>query len=382
MIKNLGKLLFVYFATIFSLFASSAAENNSVKAEKELTQLKSDISSLQKKLNLKQKRQSKTIIQLRDSEKKIATTAKMLRATKNQIQKKEKKINQLNKQKIKLRSNKQKQKAALSAQIRSAFLNGQQEYGKLILNQEDPEAVSRMLTYYDYINKSRTKKIISLRKTINALNHVNQAIKTEIRKLQILKQTILSENTHYKKLTKQRKNLVNQLNREITAATSHLAELKTNAKALQKLIDSVQFVINNNEFMQSLDGLSPKNGKMQWPAKGKTIQPYGSQLASGVKSNGIVIKSPEGNPVSAIHHGRVVYADWLRGFGLLLIIDHGRGYMSLYGYNQSLYKAVGDWVESGEYIATIGKSGGKQLAALYFELRHNGKPLNPKKWFN
>ena len=138
--------------------------------------------------------------------------------------------------------------------------------------------------------------------------------------------------------------------------------------------------IEQMDFSQPLEGLKSIKGRLIWPTKGKTLRSYGSRY-NGQRSSGILISGKEGNEINAIHHGRVVYADWLRGFGLLLIIDHGKGYMSLYGYNQALYKEVGDWVEADEAIATLGQSGGQNQPALYFELRHQGKPINPKRWF-
>ena len=135
------------------------------------------------------------------------------------------------------------------------------------------------------------------------------------------------------------------------------------------------------DFTQPLEGLKKLKGRLSWPSRGKQIRRYGS-LNQGQRSTGVLIAGTEGNDINSIHHGRVVYSDWLRGFGLLLIIDHGKGYMSLYGYNQALYKDVGDWVEANETIATLGQSGGQKQPALYFELRHQGKPVNPRRWFN
>ena len=122
-------------------------------------------------------------------------------------------------------------------------------------------------------------------------------------------------------------------------------------------------------------------GKLKWPSRGRLANRYGSRRKEGkLKWQGVMIKAPEGTEVTAISHGRIAFSDWLRGFGLLTIIDHGDGYMSLYGGNQSLYKEVGDWVEAGDVIASVGNSGGHRETALYFEIRHNGKPTNPLKW--
>jgi septal ring factor EnvC (AmiA/AmiB activator) len=175
--------------------------------------------------------------------------------------------------------------------------------------------------------------------------------------------------------------IVEQLTKEINTDNKKLEDLEISQKELEQLIESVQETLANIDFSQPLEGIKHLKGKLKWPTKGKHIQKYGSRLTGGLRSNGVIIKADEGSAVKAIHYGRVVYADWLRGFGLMLIIDHGKGYMSLYGYNQALYKQVGDWVEVDETIAIVGQSGGRKESALYFELRSKGKPFNPKRWF-
>ncbi len=381
MIKHLSNILLLLFVSLVFAVSYATASNEKDKAKTELSQLKTKISSLQKKLKSKRKQQSRAIKQLKRAEKQIATAAKILRTTRVQLNKKEKQLKKLNKQQKNLEKNKIAQKKSLAEQIRSAFVSGRQEYLKMLLNQEDPEALGRMLVYYDYVNKARTEKVERLQRTLRKLENIDEEIQKEIQKLKILKQSKLAETTRLTKLKTKRKRLVNKLALEIKSQASRLLELKNNAKELQQLIDSVREVINNIDFSQPLDGLKSRKGKMKWPARGKTVQKYGSRLAQGLKSNGVIIHSAEGKSVTAVHYGRVVYADWLRGFGLLVIIDHGKGYMSLYGYNQALYKQVGDWVESGESIATVGQSGGRRQPGLYFELRHKGKPFNPKRWF-
>ncbi len=362
---------------------ASLAENNeqAEQAKQELIELKKDIQSLQKSLKGKRRAQSKAVTQLRNAEKQIATTSKILRATERQLRKKESELKRLRKQQKNLDKNKQEQKKALASQIKSAFVSGKQEYFKMLLNQEDPEALGRMLVYYNYMNKARTEKVAKLQETLIELENIDKKIQDEILKLNILKQSKQQESKRLQNLKSKRQKLVNALSKEIEQKSEQLTELQINAQELQELIDSVREAIESIDFTQPLEGLKSLKGKLSWPAAGKRIRSYGSRLAEGLRSKGILISAQEGKPVSAIHYGRVVYADWLRGFGLLLILDHGKGYMSLYGYNQALYKDVGDWVEAGESIAAVGQSGGQQQPALYFELRYQGKPFSPTKWF-
>ena len=383
------KFKFCYFLVLFFLLVlsadNSAAEAESVSAQEEqakqeLLQLQQDIKNLQSNLKSKQKQQSKAITQLRNSEKQIATATKILRTTKRQLIKKEQQLKKSKRQQRNLEQNKKAQKQALASQIKSAFISGRQEYLKMLLNQEDPEALGRMLVYYDYMNKARSKEVAKLQQTLIKLENIDQLIQKEILDLNLLKKSKEAETTRLNKLKNKRKKLVAALAKEIESKSEQLTELQINASELQDLIDSVREAIENIDFTQPLEGLRSVKGKLKWPTKGKHSQRFGTKLTQGLTSNGVIIRGSEGSIVNSVHYGRVVYADWLRGFGLLVILDHGKGYMSLYGYNQALYKQVGDWVDSGEAIATVGQSGGQQQPGLYFEMRLQGKPFNPSRW--
>lgn len=373
-----------FFCIIFFVFPAIIAQAQDVEekqqAKKELLQLQAKIKSLQKNLSKKQKQQSSALKKLKSSEKKIATASKILRSTSNQLKKKEKQLKTLHIKQKNLEANTLVQKKALAEQLRSAYMNGQQEYLKLLLNQQDPDELGRMLVYYDYMNKARSKQVNELKVSLNELRNIDLAIQKEIKKLELLKKSKQAETKQLTRLKVKRQAIVNTLTKEIANKNEQLTELEINAQELQQLIDSVRETIEQMDFSQPLIGLKKLKGKLRWPISGKQLKRYGS-VNQGQRSSGVLIKGNEGQEISAIHHGRIVYADWLRGFGLLVIIDHGKGYMSLYGYNQALYKGVGDWVEANEAIATLGQSGGQKQPGLYFELRYQGKPINPKKWF-
>ncbi len=355
-------------------------EQQQAIAENELKTLQKEISQLQKNLKIKRKQQSKALKQLRISEKNIATIAKILKSTSRQVKRKNKELKKLSQQKNKFEDDRKIQKQALAKQLKSAYMNGKQEYLKLLLNQQDPDQLGRMLIYYDYMNKARSKQVKALQKTLKNLSNINQTIIKEIEKLKLLKQSKLNEQKQLNSLKIRRQKLVTQLKKEISTKSNALTELEINAQELQQLVDSVVETVEELVFTKELNGLKYYKGKMNWPLKGKHIQKYGSRK-QGQRSSGILIASKEGSEVLSVSHGRIVYSDWLRGFGLLLIVDHGKGYMSLYGYNQALYREVGDYIESGDVIAISGQSGGQKQPALYFELRHKGKPINPNRWF-
>ena len=381
--SNLIKYLTIVFLLLFSVIGFADSDQSDLEkeaAKQELHQLKSKITLLQSSLSKKRKQQSSALKKLRSSEKKIATATKILRSTIRQLNKKEKELNKLRQKQKTLEVDKQLQKKALADQLRSAYMNGKQEYLKLLLNQQDPDELGRMLVYYDYMNKARSEQVKELQTTLSELKNIDLAIQKEIQKLEILRSSKENETKQLKKLKQRRKKLVDELSREIATKSDELTELEINAQELQQLIDSVRETIEQMDFTQPLEGLKKVKGRLSWPSGGKQIKRYGA-LNQGQRSSGVLIAGKEGKDINAIHHGRVVYSDWLRGFGLLMIVDHGKGYMSLYGYNQALYKDVGDWVEANEAIATLGQSGGQKRPALYFELRHQGKPINPKKWF-
>jgi len=348
-------------------------------AKIELEQLKGKIKSLQSNLASKRKQQSSVQTKLRSSEKKIATASKILRSTNSQLKRKEKQLNKLKIRQKDLQKNKKTQKKLLAEQLRSVYINGKQEYLQLLLNQQDPEKLGRMLVYYDYMNKARSHQVNELQNTLDELKKVDLAIQKEIRDLEVLQKSKKDETKQLLALKKKREKLITSLEKEISSTSDQLTELEINAQELQQLIDSVQETIDDMDFSQPLEGIKNLRGELKWPTKGKQLRKFASSNR-GRGSTGILIGGKEGTEIEAIHHGRVVYADWLRGFGLLLILDHGKGYMSLYGYNQALYKDVGDWVEAGEAISTLGQSGGQKQPALYFELRHQGKAINPNKW--
>lgn len=376
-------ILFLFLLSIVSIAnIASAAQPEQQKeiAQKELKQLQSKINGLQSALSKKRKQQSSALKNLRSSEKRIATASKILSSTIGQLNKKENELKTLRRKQKTLEVDTRAQKKALAEQLRSAYMNGQQEYLKLLLNQQDPDELGRTLVYYDYMNKARGKQVRALQETLSELKNIDERIQSEIQKLSVLKKSKEQETTRLTKLKNKRQKLVSQLAKEIANKSDELTELQINAQELQQLIDSVRETIEEMDFSQPLEGLKKIKGKLSWPTKGKHLRNYGA-VNNGQKNNGVLIAGDEGKQINSIHHGRVVYADWLRGFGLLLIIDHGQGYMSLYGYNQALYKEVGDWVEAREAVATLGQSGGQKQPALYFELRHQGKPVNPRRWF-
>ncbi|MEX1033351.1 MAG: peptidoglycan DD-metalloendopeptidase family protein [Cellvibrionaceae bacterium] len=172
-----------------------------------------------------------------------------------------------------------------------------------------------------------------------------------------------------------------RLNESIETKDQELQQLARDRQYIEQLMTEIVATVGHQNTFNSDAPFAELRGKLPWPAEGQIAHSFGSERVAGkMKWDGVLIRASEGEPVKAIHHGRVVFADYLRGHGLLIIVDHGEGYMSLYAHNQTLKKAVGNWVEAGEVIASVGSSGGQRQAGLYFEIRQHGRPTNPGTW--
>ncbi|WP_343987905.1 murein hydrolase activator EnvC family protein [Kangiella japonica] len=376
--RQLLLCLFVFLVT-FSFPSYSA--NNKAQAEKELKILKAAISDIQKELqsNLTEQSQAQQKIQIID--KKLAAASSALRSTQAKLESEKHKLADLKieqTQKVELR---EKQRQRLAAQLKSAYISGRQEYIKLLLNQEDPTKVSRMLEYFRYLNQARIDDIEKLQQTLQRLEVIEQDIQTTLESLAELEQSQKNQQKQQQTLKEQQQIALQELKDSYNNQNSRLNKLKRDEEELAKVIRSIEQTLRQFAPKQSLSGLAKHKKKLQWPASGPLVYRYGSnKLGNRLKWNGILIGAKEGTSVHAIHHGQIVFSDWLRGYGLLVIVDHGQGYLSLYGQNQSLLKSPGDWVEAGEPVAISGGSGGSGEPGLYFEIRYKGKPQNPIRW--
>ena len=272
------------------------------------------------------------------------------------------------------------QNKALQGQIRAAHAMGKSEKLKLLLNQQDPALSSRMIVYYDYLNQARMARLKEIESSLQILKKLEQ---DNVRGSEELKKLLTQKKIEQKtliKTKKEREALLVKLNQEYSSNKQELSRLKESEQKLQKLIVSLQRTIDDFPFEAGpAKPFHNLRGQLAWPIRGKLIKKFGSKRADR-RWDGVLIGSKEGTEVHAVTRGRVVYAEWLRGYGLLTIIDHGKGYMTLYAFNQSIYKEVGEWVDAGDVIATVGKSGGRSQDGLYFGIRKKGKAVDPVKW--
>jgi len=349
--------------------------------EKQISKLQAKI----KKLQFNQKKNRSTLSKeqkaLKATDIKISTSRKNLNSLNKKLKKSQSKLRALKVQKKRLLKDKENQQTSLKEQIRAAHAGGKQEYLKLLFNQEDPSQVGRTLIYYQYLNKARLEKIKELNITINKLAQVEIEIVKQQSELQQLVDKQKQENKRLTALKKSRQKTIALLNNSIHNNSKKISEWQENERDLQSLLEALKQSAATLIPEESLNGLKGVKGRLTWPVSGRIKERFGSKRGSQqIRWSGVLISAKEGSRVNAIHQGRVVYSDYLRGFGLISIIDHGKGYMSLYGHNEALFKQPGDWVEAGEQIATVGQSGGYPSTGLYFEIRLKSRALNPSRF--
>ena len=267
----------------------------------------------------------------------------------------------------------------LESQVAAAYTSGSQERIKLLLNQHDPATLGRLMTYYRYMSDYRGENIAAVNAHIAELSDLREQAAGEEARLAGLARARFAELTELNAAQENRQNLLVALKTRIAEEGSEIDRLAAQEQDLARLIAELTSILSDYP-ITSEEPFSTLRGKLTWPIAGSLVHDFGQPRAGGLKWNGVVLSAPRGREVRAIYHGRVVFADWLAGMGLLVIVDHGDGFMTLYGYNETTLKSAGDWVAPGDVIATVGDSGGQQQTGLYFEVRQGAKPVNPRTW--
>jgi len=365
-------------AAVLLLFQPVLAADSPQNPQRDrLQKLTGEIEQLSSAISMDKKTRKSILRDLADTERRIGRLGRHLHKLQHKIATLDKELLALDQDTKIQQQMLHKEKSQLRSLVMAAYATGRQERIKLFLNQQDPVLMNRIMTYYDYFNRERIARIESARALIDGIRKTEEAI--NIKKL-ALDSSYAEKNAQLEQIEtakQSRAGLLAKLDADIDAKNRSLSQLKEDAASLRKLLDNLQQQKIEQKRQQRFSSLK---GRLNWPAKGFLSKFFGSDKVGGVKWDGVFITAPEGREVRAVHHGKVAYADWLRGYGLLVIIDHGEGYMSLYGHNQTLFKEAGDWVDAGEPIALVGNSGGQKNPGLYFSIRSKGKPSNPKKW--
>lgn len=361
--------------------APAPSGSNIQQSEQQLHEVRERIVRLQSDLHSSASRQQALLEELQGMERRIGESASRLHQLNRQLQEQRAVLSGLQEKRRGQQMELENQRQALVRQLRSAYAMGRQERLKILLNQQDPAIVSRVMVYYDYFNRARTERMARISGVLEDLRHTEVRISAEEQRLSSLQGEELAEQVRLKQSRSLRQEVLLALDSDIRGKGEQLQSLKKNEQQLQTLLDRLQReVVDLPVEATDMEPFNGRRGRLKWPAKGKLRALFGAPKAGNLKWDGVLISAAEGEEVKAVHHGRVAFADWLRGFGLLLIIDHGDGFMTLYGHNQSLFKETGEWVEAGEAVSLVGDSGGQLNTGVYFGIRENGKAVNPKRW--
>ncbi len=416
-----------FFILLSCAFTVAVAADQRAQTKQEIAQAAKDIAELKKQLSKIQQEKTSAEQALKKTETEIGELEKQVDDLQQQEKKTEQELDLLDKQKKKLHSSRLDQQKLIAIQARAAYQAGQQEPLRLLLNQQQPEKFSRNLTYYQYIGKARQQQINQFNETIRQITNISAQITEQQNNLAEQRASLLSKQESLKTLRKQRQQKVASLSQQQRKETQSLNTRQADQAALNKVLQTIEATLarqaqeareaerkrqrliaeqQRQQAEQLLDkqpqpatGKQPQSpmvstaithnggnfstvrGKLPWPVNGRLIAHFGSARGdTRSKWDGVLISSQAGTQVRAIHPRRVVFADWLRGAGLLVIVDHGDDYLSLYGHNQSILSRPGDMVQTGQAISTVGNTGGQDQAALYFAIRQKGKPADPTQW--
>ena len=361
--------------------SAMAASERQLK-EAELRQLRERIATLQQEMNQVRGQYDRLQQELRQSEQRINRIGRAIHELDGSFQQTEQRISTLRSYQQSLRGDMSGQREQLARQVRAAYAMGRQETLKILLNQENPATVGRVMTYYDYLNQARSQQIARIADTLAELRQTAVQLEREQAHLQQLRHEQEREQQALAASREQRLQVLVRLADELQDQDRRLGAMQQDEQQLARLIQAlVEALEDIPKEIGSQQAFASLRGQMSMPTRGAVLASFGSSRnPGGLSWQGIRISAPEGQEVRAVSHGRVAFADWLRGYGLLIIIEHGDGYMSLYGHNQSLFKEVGDWVARNEVIASVGSHAADNRSALYFEIRKDGRPLDPIRW--
>ncbi|WP_225775946.1 murein hydrolase activator EnvC family protein [Pseudomonas sp. Marseille-Q5115] len=408
-------------AMTLPVFADDRAQT-----QQQIEATRQDINELKKVLGQLQQERADVQKDLRGTETQMGTLQKQVDALQEQLKKTETELQRLETEKKKLQSSRTEQQKLIGIQARAAYQSGRQEYLKLLLNQQNPEKFARTLTYYDYLSKARLDQLKAFNETLRQLADVEKNIQMQQAQLLVQQGTLDEQRTQLEQVRKERQVALAKLNDVYQARDQKLQRRQQDQADLQKVLATIEetlarqareaeearrkaLLAQQEEERRQREAAAASNtpppprkaapevrvstgetfggafgaarGKLPWPVDGRLLARFGDTRGDErTRWDGVMIGAAAGTAVRAVHGGRVVFADWLRGAGLLVILDHGDGYLSLYGHNQTLLKSAGDVVKAGEAISTVGTSGGQDTPALYFAIRQQGRATDPAQW--
>lgn len=375
----MGKLLtilFICLCSFFSLQLSAAAPQSAAEAEQQIKALQKELKSLGVWLEEVQSEKSQIEGQLEGKEKSINELLKQIKTIQDNIKQSDGQLKELANKQRSLKINIQQQNQQIAAQIRAVYRSGEQEGMKFLLDGRTPEEIVRMVRYNRYFSQARQSLINGYGIQVNELSLIEKSMRSHRAQQAREEARLAEERKVLAKQQKERHQILVKLQKDLRTGGKKAASLKRNQQQLKALLLKLEEALAEMPVIDDNVAFGSLKGKLNKPLGRINVLRESGQVNLG----GVTLSAKEGTQVNAVYHGRVIFSDWLRGFGLVLILDHGDGYMSLYGYNQSLLKEVGEWVNTNDPIATVGSSGGRTIPGLFFSIRHNGTPVNPLKW--
>ena len=400
--------------TVLTCLALPAGADSKAQTEQQLEAARKEVLELKQMLERLQREKSQVQQQLRQTETEAGELEKQIRDLRRDAGDNQKQLDDLERQKKKIDESRREQQRLIGQQARAVYQSGGAEPLKLLLNQQDPAAFSRTLTYYEYLNRARLEQLADYARSQEQLSELERQRTARRDALARQQQTLAERQARLAEVRKQRQQVLARLNRDSSDRSTRLQERQREQAELQQVLKTIEETLARQAREREAEAarqrqlaeqrrLAPEDeapwlsntaaryyggpfdkarGKLPWPVQGRLIARFGAQRGEDSRTtwDGVLIGAGAGQPVRAVHGGKVVFAEWLRGAGLLLILDHGGGYLSLYGHNQALLKEAGDIVAAGDTIATVGSSGGQSVPALYFAIRQQGRPSDPTQW--
>ena len=375
-------LVRITFLTLLLALPAFAQDSDGEMAkikEQELAEVRERISELKKSMDRAAEERDRVTAELQELEIAIAQQRTRIREIERDREYTANKKAALDRELAEREAHLDAESTALAAQVRTAYMSGSQEKIKLLLNQRDPATLGRLMAYYRYLNDYRAENIEAVVEQIRKLDELRARIAAEEARLTSLAQARYDELSRLNNSQEKRQSLLASLQQRMADEGREVERLAAQERDLTRLIAELTSILSDYP-ISSEQPFRELRGQLTWPVAGRLIHDFGQPRAGGIRWNGVVLAAPRGREVRAVYHGRVAFADWLAGMGLLVIVDHGDGYMTLYGYNETILKDTGDWVAPGDAIATIGDSGGQAQPGLYFEVRRGTSPENPRRW--
>lgn len=377
-------------ALLVSLPGGPATAQGAGQTKEDLARVRDRIRNLEKQTREDKSRRSALDKQLREAETAASSTRQALNATRRELAEAQRRLAELNRQVEATRASLERQRAALAAQLRLAHMTGGSERVRAFFSQEDPAEIGRRVTWLAYLARSRSALLGSIQASLDALQKDLQAVTEQEAALAVLEAQRRSQLAGLEDSRKQRAAVMAKLDAQVKGQNRQLAQARTQAASLERVLRDLERAAARARQESRAPDKAPAApaqgkplGKGKWPVNGRLLADFGQPRAGGqMRWDGVLIAAPAGTEVRATRAGKVVYADWLPGLGLLLAVDHGQGYLSLYGHNQDLSRQVGDRVAAGDLLSHVGDTGGQSRPALYYEVRRNGRPMNPRQWGN